>query len=309
MKVAVWVRFSVAMASASLGLSAAAGELGLDDIVGAATDLDCLAYRPVGTCLWIDCDLTGCRVVSSLQVSHYLPELVLSVFNHRSPWNYDGSLQRAAAATTGLRGGHPESGAGTLRFYRADAIGSPALTAVPVVAPFLCRSPVRPFKPYFISDLDIPNWRTPVLEQLHPNSILPGRRLIGRTGDIWGSLYPRHGFILHTDPRRAAAVIAQRVADLITRPRRNRVFTVVDSDCGRGCRGPAAIDERSDGHKWQLLYPERSGCGRFGRDESVLPAQSDRGDQYAWQLWRRYVCCPRRGQRLLAVLPLPGASQ
>ena len=44
---------------------------------------------------------------------------------------------------------------------------------------------------------------------------------------MWGSVYPRSGFVMQTADDRAAAVGAQRVADIITRMGESHVYREV----------------------------------------------------------------------------------
>ena len=73
--------------------------------------------------------------------------------------------------------------------------------------------------PYFLSTLDSAAWRTGVPESLYPEALVPGQREIGSqaAANMWGNVYPRSGFVSQTDDDKASAVVAQRVADIITR--------------------------------------------------------------------------------------------
>ncbi len=88
--------------------------------------------------------------------------------------------------------------------------------------------------PYFLSTLDSIAWRTGVPESLYPEALIPGRREIGSqaSGNMWGNVYPRSGFVSQTDDDKASAVVAQRVADIITRTGQPHVYQVL--------KGPAA---------------------------------------------------------------------
>ncbi|HAN6590639.1 TPA: replicative DNA helicase, partial [Escherichia coli] len=47
----------------------------------------------------------------------------------------------------------------------------------------------------------------------YPEALVPGKREIGSQAEenLWGSVYPRSGFVMQTDDDKAAAVVAQRV--------------------------------------------------------------------------------------------------
>ena len=83
--------------------------------------LACMAWQPVGVCLWLRCTPFGCAVKASLKVGHYSPDLVVGVYNAAGdhPWREAGAVLRATerGAATGLLGsrvGTP-SGAGVNR--------------------------------------------------------------------------------------------------------------------------------------------------------------------------------------------------
>ena len=283
-----------------------AGQLTIRTIIESAADSSCLEYRPVGICVWLDCGLTGCHFRQSLQISHFRPDAVVTVFTGESPWPYVRSLQRGLSSALSLGGGHPESGAGTLNYFDVDITGSPALDSLVLVDDLLCPASVASRKSYYSSVADFAQWRQTVNTLLPEVTPILEDRFIGTVDDYWGALFPRQGFIVHSDSRRASAVIAQRAADIVTRTGQNHIYRLLQSDCGKGCRGPQPVSEKQPAdHKWQLLYPERSRCGHFGRDLSTIATLRDSRDQYGWHLWRRYTCCLPRGQRLVSVLPLP----
>ncbi|EPH6592434.1 TraU family protein, partial [Escherichia coli] len=60
-------------------------------------------------------------------------------------------------------------------------------------------------------------------------ALIPGKREIGSQEEenMWGNVYPRSGFVTQTDDDKAAAVVAQRVADIITRTGEPHVYQAV----------------------------------------------------------------------------------
>ncbi len=48
------------------------------DIVSSTVSPDCLEYRVVGICYWLFCTPYSCSVETSIKVSHYVPDAVVS---------------------------------------------------------------------------------------------------------------------------------------------------------------------------------------------------------------------------------------
>src|SRR5690606_38871247 len=84
---------------------------------------------------------------------------------------------------------------------------------------YTCEGAGTAFMPYLLSTLDTLAWRYNIPEALYPEALIPGRREIGtRTGlNLWGNVYPRGGFLHQADDHKAAAVVAQRAGDIVTR--------------------------------------------------------------------------------------------
>ncbi len=267
------------------------------DLLVAAGDTGCQRVRLSGLCLWWHCTVFSCQLRSSLQWSHYRPDLVVTAHNGRSPWRYAERLTRALPSSGGGHRVRFDGSQSTLRFKRVELIGSPA-TALRL--PGLCPSTALPWHPYYLSGADWLGWRLAIPEQWHPDAVLPGRRRIGLDADSWGAIYPRHGFALQSDDRKMAAVVAQRAADIVTRRDQSRVYRHAGGSCGRGCQGPGPLRENdATSGLWQQLIPTRGECRVFG-GEPDGPVAEDGG--YAWHLWRPYRCCRPRGQRLLTVI-------
>ena len=232
-------------------------------------------------------------------------DAVVTAWSTRPPWKYSARLNRIADGAGGLSAAG--RGAGNLRFLHAELVGSPALAVLdaPVAAGWLCPSAARPLEPYFLSNMDFAGWRLVSPDIVSAPAALAGGRTVGRFPDAWGPVYPRHGFVLQAETRRAAAVIAQRAADISTHGGAGHVYRQLGSGCGRGCEGPVPVRENdAAGGRWQLLFPGRGACRVFG-DADALPAH-DMREQYAWHLWRPYRCCEPRGQKLLGTFSLAG---
>jgi len=277
-------------------------------IIASAISPDCLEYRVVGICYWLFCTAWGCTVRTSVKVKHYIPNAVVSSYAQtgHNPWS------EVAILGTGIPGvaeggGNNEQKRGlrkdNLRYKNADAIGHPALAA-PVLNNFIgamgytCTSSATAFVPYFLSTLDALVWRSGLPESLYPEALTPGMREVGSTGNLWGNIYPRSGFVTQVDDYKAAAVVAQRTADIITRTGQVHVYNPMTASRRDGYWPPDPVTENTGtkNHKWQRLVPAvSSSCAVF--PDSNNPIASD--GAYAWALWQPYSCCQKRGQKFL----------
>ncbi len=290
----------------------------------------CLSWRIEGMCLWLDCDLTGCSVKTSLKVSHYAPDAVVTVRNDIAthPWTeatpiLAASYTAASALLGTLDGGGymGESGRDKRRhqIYReADVIGHPLgaagfLTAVTWVSGILCPPMTWPLYPYFISELDAAVWRAQVpAELLYPASWIPGLRDIGTFPlNTWGNVHPRTGRVTQQDEPKAAAVIAQRAGDIVTRTGQPHIYTPFSAyafvlDPAFRVSGPPPLREGdADTGVWQMLEPKTDNtCYVFGGNDSLAitgwsdgfpTGRRDEAGDYVFNLWRYYECCRRRG--------------
>jgi len=152
----------------------------------------------------------------------------------------------------------------------------------------------------------------------------------------WGGVYPRTGWTTQAEEPKAAALNAQRAGDIVTRTAQphvyvalsgvsylhNDVTTILDNwvRVGRGGLvnrwvpsfsgqkvwppGPLLEGEPRTG-TWQMLVPRlEARCRVFGTNDLASAAgwgggRVDVGGDYAWNLWRPYQCCQRRGQVFL----------
>lgn len=290
-----------------------------------AAAFSCAQWMPIGTCFWLRCSWSGCKVKTSLKIGHYNPDLVVSSYNELggNPWTEIrstlGLAQKTAAAglfgpllpvPAGSAGNRTE---GTSRAHRnlifreTDAIGHP-LGAAPTPG-FTCGSQTRPFIPYFQSGIDALSWRQEMPEILYPASFTPGLREIGTWPlQTWGGVYPRTGWTTQVDEPKAAAVTAQRAGDIVTRTGQPHVYVPVTGSSASGQRlwpaGPLMEQDRRTG-TWQMLFPRtETDCGIFGTNDLAHArgwggGQVDEGGDYVWTLWRPYKCCRRRGQWFL----------
>lgn len=97
----------------------------------------CLNYRVEGICFFLRCKLLVCWIETSIKISHYVPDLVVSTYNEplRHPWTDLGMPVATAigAVGSGILGRLLDSSAGGLdnpsamtNYKSADAIGNPA---------------------------------------------------------------------------------------------------------------------------------------------------------------------------------------
>ena len=307
---------SVAAAWLALGgLAHAAETVTSADILAASADLDCLDYRPVGGCVWLRCGIDGCSTRSSVKYRHYVPDAVVTAYPARglSPWMemraLDGAADGAADGGTYARGAGTRGSTG-LRFKLAQAVGSPGIAWIEGLdfATTVCDPAATPLAAYYASGLD-PMWRTPELQA--PLTLRHVLRLVrepGPRGSLWGALYPRTGFVQQSHDYKAGAVAAQRVADIVTRRNQPHVYRPLLGDSGDGQWPPGAVVEGDpDTHKWQLLAPRTASCAVFA-DSAAPPVgvldplgeNVSASGAYAWNLWRPYACCARRGQWLVS---------
>jgi integrating conjugative element protein (TIGR03756 family) len=151
-----------------------------------------------------------------------------------------------------------------------------------------------------LSTLDTVAWRYNIPELVYPEALIPGQREIGRRTDLnlWGNVYPRGGFLHHVDDYKAAAVVAQRAGDIVTRRGQPHVYrALVENDADGYWPAGELLESDETTGKWQELTPTLSStCAVFPNDDPHV--QAVQGD-YAWALWRPYSCCERRGQVFL----------
>jgi integrating conjugative element protein (TIGR03756 family) len=285
----------------------------------------CMAWRPSGVCFWLRCTFFGCSVRTSLRVSNYAPDLVVSAFHEAPlhPWSDFGRPVSTGlmGAASGLLGSLVDSAGTRTRddrrdknhpFRDANAIGHPAAVSNYFASSFGYVCPpaaVNAFQPYFESYLDAYVWRSYLpAELLFLESYIPGLREVGTFPlNTWGNVYPREGRITQANEVKGAAVLAQRVGDIVTRTGQPHVYTSVGTG-GMTTSGnlliwlpPELRENDATTGKWQMMSPQRdTSCYAFGANDSILPVQYGDGrvdaeGAYAWTLWRPYSCCSIQG--------------
>lgn len=300
-------------------------------IIGGTTAaaVSCMRWTPIGMCFWLRCGFRGCRVRSSLKVGHYNPDLVVAAYNKLggNPWlemRHTLGLAQTAAVTSLLgsvlrfpvesganrsEGGRGLADHRNLMFRESDAIGHPMSTFTRLSFGTICQSQATPFVPYFQSGIDALAWRTPIPEAFFPDSLIPGRRELGPWPvQTWGSVYPRGGWTIQAEEPKAAAINAQRVGDIVTRPGQAHVYLPLSGPLAPNQRvwPPGALLERdARTGTWQMLSPKaETRCSVFGDNDLQGPnswssGRVDPNGEYVWNLWRPYKCCDSRGQWFL----------
>jgi integrating conjugative element protein (TIGR03756 family) len=283
-------------------------------------------------CFWLQCSFFECHVNTSLRVSNYAPDLVVSAFHDADthPWSDFGRpvAKALVAAASGLLGTLVDSAGTRTRDDRreknypyrdADAIGHPVAAASSFADSFGYVCPpaaVTAFEPYFQSFGDAYVWRSYLpVELLNLATFIPGMREVGTFPlNTWGNVYPREGRITQQNEVKGAAVIAQRVGDIVTRSGQSHVYTSVGSG-GTTTSGnlliwlpPELMENDATTGTWQMMSPQKdTSCYAFGANDSILPVaygdgRVDPEGAYAWTLWRPYSGCSIQGAFIGAVV-------
>ena len=241
----------VAMMLSAAGVPAANAALNSAQIVASAESQSCISWRVSGICYWLFCSWGGCTVRSSVKVTQFIPEAVVSAYNAQggNPWREMSMVSQAAggleSSITSVLGGVAAGGGNNelktpgqrktnLHFKYADAIGHPATTLIGgSIAGYSCRSAAIPFVPYFLSTLDSLAWRTGMPESLYPEALVPGQREVGSqvAANMWGNVYPRSGFVTQVDVARFLAPLGEVGSEPAIQPVRS-FFTRLTKECG-----------------------------------------------------------------------------
>ena len=298
--------------------------------------LRCLDHCVIGVCIWLRPILVPpyYKVETTLKVRHKFPDIVVSVFEHpgTNPWVEMRPLSTIAAGVSqaygtlsgSTVGGGRHSPAATqmqaqdnkestdgrreqMRFGEAEIYGHPLASIIGqsplgfgVAIPGLCPIKTRSFFPYYQSGVDFLSWRNPESELLYPGTWIPYYREVRNSTftSIWGPVFPRTGMLAaQANPYKAAAVFAQRAADITTNSLQPHVYV----------RAPGSrANERTD--QWQRIAPvPELSCGPFGgSSDSNLGTLASLDDDAVWQLWRPYECClPNAGAVLVGEVNTP----
>ncbi len=287
----------------------------------------CGKYEIIGICVWLVCSLYECHTEESLLRAHYQPDVVVTASNAGAdiPWNEAnmiyGNLETGALGmfysylNHGKQGGgnraeeglddHKDQPHEDLIFKDTSAIGNP------IAGEIDCPSQTSNMKYHFLASVDSPFWRDNLVEKYLPPSWIPGMREVGTFFlNTWGSVYPRIGFIYQAVDPKAAAVTAQRTADIITQEGQPHLYQALSGSASNGddlVFPPAQCIERdATTCKWQMLTPKASAsCEVFGVNDLYGSDWADgkvaQSGDYAWNLWRPYKCCEIKGEYLYKI--------
>jgi integrating conjugative element protein (TIGR03756 family) len=239
-------------------------------------------------------------------VRHFVPDAVVSSYANtgENPWvEVQGMSQSNTDALGGQDGTTNEQHENNLaKFRNADVIGHPGEEVFKEFSEsfgYTCKGAGTMFFPYLLSTLDTLAWRHNIPESFFPEAWIPGLREISSLiHGTWGNVYPRGGFLHQVDDYKAAAVVAQRAGDVVTRNGQIHIYWPLRGNAEPGY-WPAGdlIEGNIRTGKWQELTPTMSTtCAVF--PHGGLQDQATRAD-YAWTLWRPYACCKREGQVFL----------
>ena len=154
----------------------------------------------------------------------------------------------------------------------------------------LCPNDIRYFYPYYLSGPDALFWRSgwPITDYEYTRLLLnpfSGDR-VGRSGELWGHIYPRHGFLNNDHPGRTAPTLSYRAAHLL-------------ADSGVQMR-PKLITGDANGD-WQSISPQPTQyCEANIAD---LPTPIDPEGGYAYNIWPKYTCPLSEIGVLVAFIP------
>lgn len=281
----------------------------------------CLHYKITGICFWLDCSSGTCNVITTNKVEHLLPDTVVSVCrgNGMNPWQYANTIvdplayqlgQAQVKCITGFDMGYGDANTNSVHdtdthFKEVDVIGNPAISIFTSHDKIFLPSQAKPYQPYYLSMQDALAWRSSLTEMFYPASFTPGLHEMGSFPfNDWGPIYPRTGFMNQPNDAKAAALAAQRAADIATRSGQPHLYLPLDSSCGDHCHA-TEVKENDSKTQWQMVYPYlQTQCVIFGANDVLNPTPwgSDAAEKghgnYVWLLWRDYQGC----------IPAPGAK-
>ena len=330
-------RLFVFLSLFSVACSAQNHKVSSADIMSDAVNFACIDWKPTGMCVWLSCSIKGCSIRTSLKVKHYNPDAIIQVYSdvEDAPWDEmqvlteSLNLEQVGGNTTSARSNSAvgKRNNSKLIIKESSVIGSPSL--IPVTKflgslGYFCQSPVTPYLPYFISGLDYFSWKYPYADFLKLGTFTPGLNEVGERNDgqsqhflatgRFGNVYPRTGAVYQNDDYRASAVFAQRSADIVTDPTAMHVYKYLGNPSNSlGRWEPGKVEEwTSTKGKWRMLSPFKdTNChifgepmtknSNFGFDDPYKHRRSGNG-AYAWELWRPYECCKKKGQSLIKVI-------
>ena len=256
--------------------------------------VSCLNLQVVGVCIWLVCTLYECHTEESVKIGHFNPDVDVLVTN---PVGVE-RVEDPKRTDTHNRNHN--------NLIAHDARASGNLLA----GRLYCPSQAKPLMPYFISELDKPEWRWGIFDALTPYAWIPGLREIGHWPfNTWQNVYPRTGWTTQSSAPKSAASVAQRVGDIITRTAQMHLYIPLTGEADDGQKlvwepGELLENTHREGY-WQLLSPTfETSCKVFGENDTLKPVDWGGGrvskdGSYAYTLWRPYQCCEIKGEAFL----------
>ncbi len=290
--------------------ASASAQLTSAQIIPLTLSPQCMEYKITGICIWLTCVGPICWTSTSIKVSHFNPESVVSSYANTglNPWL---EVAPYGVPIPGVAGGMGTMFTPSDRrenqqtFRNVDVVGHPGSIS-DIVPGLMCSRATIPYVPYFVSTLDAVAWRWGLTELIYPASYIPGMREVSNMLFLtnWGNVFPRQGFLTQPDGRKASAVMAQRGADITSNIGSPHVYVPTRGIPRAGYWPPGPVMEGNPfNHKWQELWPNPMPvCTTFPTE---FTAQTETREGYAWALWRPYCCCLRVGRRLIFHTPSP----
>ncbi len=252
-----------------------------------ATAEECSQFRVVGVCIWIVCTVFGCDIDVTIKYGHFNPDVIVSVTNEQGVDRVEDQVR----SDTSNRNHN------NLIYQDAKAYGHPLTGRI------YCPSNTSAGNQYFQSILDIPSWRYGGLDILTTSALVPGKKEIGDwPGNTWGAVYPRTGWNTQHSQPKSAAVVAQRVGDIITRSGEPHVYrSILGKPIFVADRkltwSPGSLEENTNEEGWwQPTTPKIEQCTLFGVDDTTDKTgwgggRVSKNGEYRHALWRPYTCC------------------
>ncbi len=287
-----------------------------------------LHYKPIGVCQWLDTTPTGPVVSTTLEVDHFLPDLVVTVFNNEGddPWleantTIDQVSEKTASsaleAVSGFSLGNGDTHSiqnshqsNAIKTKTVDVVGAPSdflQTGMATISPN-----TSPYMPYYQSDLDVPG-RLGVDSFVRTESFEPFGHSVGSGfHDQWASEFPREMEVDNNNDYKASVVMALRAADLVTNRNTGHIIRGTSDNCGTNCAVSGVVEEQSDTNEiFEEVWPNYRHI-KLGQSDSTSINPIGQADfkagegNYVFVVWRHYRGCIRGpGQLIFATVQVP----
>ncbi|MBP8199118.1 MAG: TIGR03756 family integrating conjugative element protein [Azonexus sp.] len=291
----------------------------------------CGMWHSSGICYFLVCDIYECHIETSDRYSMMLPDLIVSTYhdldNHPYPMigkMIEKTILQGMSTIYGLlindssgtRSNTKNRSNKNVKFRDGDAIGHPGGM---FAASYLCNSAATGGNSYFSSFSDAMPWRDYLpVDMLRIETWIPGMREVGSFPlNTWGNVLPRTGWLVQQHDVKLAAVLSQRMADIVTRQGEAHTYNYLSSGGTTQRNGqtvfdpPSAMENLLTGGQWQMSAPYKGTpptvCHVFGQNDSASPVgygdfETSKVESYAYSLWRPYGCCDTKGTFLFAII-------